>query len=90
MLAADAGLETGREFGRELGTEGPKERECWRDVDSGEDDVVTNKGRASSADCAAFPASRRARSSANAVSLKMVARVGSWKLSGMASGRCTV
>ena len=77
MLAAETGLEAGRELGREFGAKGPNERECWRDVDSGDDDVVTNKGLASSAAFAAFSASRRARSSANAVSLKMAARVGS-------------
>ena len=90
MLAAEAGLETGCEFGREFDTEAPDERECWRDVDSGEADAVTNRGRAVSAALAALPASRRARSPAKAVSLKMAASVGSWKLSGIAPARCTV
>lgn len=77
VLAAEAGREAGREFGREFGAKGPKERECWRDVDSGEDDAVTNRGSAVSAAPAAFFASRRARSSAKAASLIMAARVGS-------------
>ena len=90
MLAAEAGLEAGREFGREFGAKGPEERECWREVDSAADDVVTNKGMAASAAFAAFAASCHARSFASAVSLRMAARVGSKKLCGMAFGRCTV